>query len=91
MQAFLGLANYYRKFIPNAAEILLPLTHLLRKDQKFVFGEDCKKAMEKLKEIITNPPILQYPDFSKPFLLTTDASNGALGAVLSQGEIGNDF
>jgi len=91
LQAFLGLVNYYRKFIPNAAEILLPLTNLLKKNQKFDFTKECKEAMETLKLAIASPPILQYPDFKKPFLLTTDASNGALGAILSQGEIGEDL
>jgi len=91
LQAFLGLVNYYRKFIPNAAEILLPLTHLLKKNVKFVWSESCQNSMEKLKDIISSPPILQYPDFEKTFLLTTDASNGALGAILSQGEIGQDL
>lgn len=48
------------------------------------------KTFEMCKNILTNDPILQYPDFSKPFILTTDASNYALGAILSQGRIGSD-
>lgn len=91
LQAFLGLANYYRKFIPHAAQIMLPLTNLLKKKVKFVWDENCQAAMNELKQAIINPPILSYPDFEKPFILTTDASNGALGAILSQGKEGEDL
>lgn len=51
----------------------------------------CQNAFEELKEILTKEPILQHPDFSQPFLITTDASNSAIGAVLSQGRVGSDL
>jgi len=70
---------------------LLPLTHLLKKDIKFNWDKKCEESMEFLKQAITSPPILRYVDFSKPLILTTDASNAALGAVLSQGPPGKDL
>ena len=90
VQAFLGLANYYRKFIPNFSAIVRPITNLLKKDVKFDWDTSCQKAFEEVKQCLVSPPILIYPDFSKPFNLTTDASNTALGAVLSQGKVGED-
>lgn len=63
----------------------------MKKNVTFNWTEQCQKAYETLKNKLIEPPILQYPDFDKPFILTTDASNYALGAVLSQGEIGNDL
>ena len=90
VQTFLGLVNYYRKFISNCAEIQEPINNLKKKGTKFDWDEKCDKAFNDLKDAIINPPVLAYPDFEKPFILTTDASNVAVGAVLSQGEAGND-
>ena len=90
VQSFLGLANYYRKFIPNFSKTASPINKLLRKNVKFKWTEECEKAFQSLKDALVNPPLLIYPDFSNPFNLTTDASNEALGAVLSQGEVGRD-
>lgn len=84
VKSFLGLSGYYRKFIENYAKIALPLTKLLKKDVKFIWTQECENAFSILKEKLINPPLLQYPDFSRPFILTTDASQGALGIVLSQ-------
>ena len=90
VQSFLGLVNYYRKFIPGTAQVALPINKLLRKDCAFNWTIDCQHAFEKLKRAIITPPVLAYPDFRKPFILTTDASGGAIGAVLSQEEGGDD-
>lgn len=90
LQSFLGLANYYRKFIPNFSRIAEPLNKLLRKSETYTWTKQCDEAFNNLKEVLTTPPLLAYPDFSKPFLLTTDASNESLGAVLSQGTVGKD-
>ena len=62
----------------------------MKKGYKFEWTEQCQKAFELLKGKLISLPILQYPDFEKPFILTTDASDFALGAILSQGEIGDD-
>lgn len=91
IKQFLGLAGYYRKFIQNFAAIAKPLTVLLKKDEKFNWGEPQQKSFNKFKRILTNKPILQLPDFSKEFILTTDASDYAIGSILSQGEIGKDL
>ena len=85
IKSFLGITGYYRKFIKDYAKIAQPLTHCLKKDSKI----DLKNpkyiaAFEKLKEIITRDPTLKYPNFNKKFCLTTDASQFAIGAVLSQ-------
>src|SRR5271155_771044 len=60
------------------------MNYLLRKDTPYIWNEDCQKAFNTLKEKLTTAPILIYPDFTKPFLLYTDASYQGLGAVLSQ-------
>lgn len=90
IKSFLGLLGYYRKFINNFAKITKPLTECLRKGNKIKVDSKYKECLENCKNLLCNEPILQYPDFSKPFVLTTDASNVALGAVLSQGVIGSD-
>lgn len=91
IKSFLGLAGYYRRFIPNFSSITQNLTRLLQKDADFVWTSTQQEAFEKLKLILCSEPILQYPDFSKPFLLTTDASNYAIGSILSQGEVPKDL
>lgn len=90
VRSFVGFANYYRQFIQDFAERTKPLTNLTKKNVKFVWSPECQLAMEYLIKQITSSPILQAPDFEKEFILTTDASNFAIGAVLSQGEIGSD-
>ena len=66
---------------------MFPITKCLRKGhEKYIGSQEYKEAFEKCKELITNSPVLQYPDFTKPFKLTTDASNIALGSVISQND-----
>lgn len=85
IKAFLGLLGYYRKFIRDFARITKPFTRCLKKGNKIeVTDPEYVECFETCKGLLTNDPILQYPDFSKPFHLTTDASNFAIGAVLSQ-------
>lgn len=91
VKSFLGLIGYYRRFIPKFAEIAKPLNSLLRKDVPFTWSKEQDNAVDTLKTIITTEPVLQYPDFERgDFVLTTDASKIALGAILSQGRIGED-
>ena len=82
VQSFLGLTSYYRRFIKNFAEIARPLYRLTEKNVNFNWDEHCQIAFQTLKEKMINPPLLAYPNFSNPFLLQTDASDKALGAVL---------
>lgn len=90
VKSFLGLVGYYRRFIENFSKITKPLTSLLKKDTSFHWSFEQDQAFNILKEKLTTAPLLQYPDFSQPFVVTTDASNYAVGAVLSQGSIGKD-
>jgi len=84
IRRFLGLTGYYRKFIKDYANISSPLSNLTRKGIPFVWTEKCQQAFEILRDKLISKPILQYPDFSQQFVLYTDASDFALGAVLSQ-------
>ena len=90
VRSFLGTTGYYRKYIAGYAEIAKPLHHLLGKNVKFKWSTDCQVAMEKLQGALVNSPILSYPDFSLDFVLDTDASNHAVGAVLSQVQQGQE-
>ena len=87
VRSFLGLANYYRRFIRNFSKIAGPL-HDLTSNAKFEWTEKHDIAFNKLKARLTEEPVLILPDFGKEFKIMTDASNGAIGAVLSQK--GND-
>lgn len=90
IKQFLGLAGYYRRFINNFSKIAKPLTTLLKKDEPFTWQEPQENAFTNLRDQLCTEPILQHPDFTQPFLLTTDASGYAIGGILSQGEIGKD-
>ena len=91
LRQFLGLTNYYRRFVKDYAKIAGPLHELTRKTSRgFHWGPSCQQAFEILKKKLTSSPILAYPDFSLPFLLQTDASDTAIGAVLSQVQEGQE-
>lgn len=90
IKSFLGLVGYYRRFIKNFAGLAKPLTSLLKKGRKFIWDAECQEAFDLFKEKLTSPPLLQYPDFNREFILTTDASTFAIGAILSQGPVGRD-
>lgn len=90
IRQFLGLAGYYRRFIENFSGKAKPLTNLLKKGIVFNWTQEQQESFDYLKKALCTYPILQYPDFTKPFILTTDASDQAVGAVLSQGKIGED-
>ena len=84
VQAFLGFANFYRRFIQDFAEHAKPLTELTRKNQPWKWEESQEQAFQALKRAFTSAPILRIPDDENPFRLETDASDVATGAVLSQ-------
>uniref|UniRef100_A0A5S6QK60 RNA-directed DNA polymerase n=1 Tax=Trichuris muris TaxID=70415 RepID=A0A5S6QK60_TRIMR len=84
VQSFLGLASYYRKFIKNFAAIAKPLHQLTEKRKPFVWTPECTEAFRKLQAALLSEPVLQLPNFNTPFILDTDASDSAIGAVLSQ-------
>ena len=89
-RSFLGLASYYRKFVPKFSAIAAPLIALLHKDIPFIWNEQYQEAFEKLKEKLTTAPVLLLPDPTKPFVVTTDASEFAIGACLSQDQGNGD-
>ena len=84
LRSFLGLASYYRRFIPHFSAIAGPLFSLTRKDVKFEWSLDCQRALDQLKQLLTTAPVMTLPDFEREFLLETDASGLGLGAVLAQ-------
>ena len=86
VRSFVGLASYYRRFVPRFAAIAAPLHRLTKKDVKFEWSEECETAFCRLKSLLTEAPVLVYPRFGEGehFLLETDASGIGLGAVLSQ-------
>ena len=84
VRSFLGLTGYYRQYVPNYADIARPLTQLTKKDSSWSWSSEAQGAFETLKGLMQQAPILRYPDPSREYILDTDASNGAVGAVLSQ-------
>lgn len=83
-QAFLGFANFYRRFVRNFSTLAKPLTALTRKDTKWRWGEEEQGAFEAIKTEITKDPVLVHPNPNKPYFLETNASGVAMGAILSQ-------
>lgn len=86
MRSFLGVTGYYRQYIKDYTHITAPLTELLKKDKpnQIVWGPAETASFQKHKDVLVTSPILINPDFTRPFILQTDASNNAIGAVLSQ-------
>lgn len=90
LQRFLGLCAYFRRYVKNFAKIAKPLTTLLKKEQPFIWMDSQQKAFDTLKNNLTEKVVLAFPDFEQLFYVTTDASDTAIGAMLSQGELPND-
>ena len=84
LQQFLGLANYYRKFVAGFAEIAAPLYTALKKKENFEWTDKQVSAFESLKKALVHPPVLAHPDFKKEFIVSTDASEVGIGVILSQ-------
>ena len=84
VRAFLGLASFYRRLVAKFAETAKPLTKLTRKRQEFHWGPSQQEAFDELKTKLCTTPVLAYPNFELPFILTTGASKVAVAAILSQ-------
>lgn len=84
MRSFLGLCSYYRRYIKSFADIAAPLHALAKKDVDFCWGPAQSAAFQRLKDALTSAPILGTPRDEGTYVLDTDASDRALGAVLSQ-------
>ncbi|CAG4935861.1 unnamed protein product [Colias eurytheme] len=89
LRTFLQTCSWFRKFIPEFAKVAEPLTRLTKKSQAWVWNLEQVKSFETLKKLLTTAPILVQAEYTKPFVLRTDASNYALGAALLQGESPN--
>ena len=90
VRSFLGLSTYYRRFIPHFADVARPLQQLTEKDREFSWTEECQGSFENLKQLLTLTPILAYPNVTDEFCLDTDASDYAIGDVLSQKQNGQE-
>jgi hypothetical protein len=84
IRSFLGLAGYYRLFIPDFSRIAKPMTELLKKGVKFVWDDKCEEAFHTLRAQLTTAPVLAQPDNTKPFDVYYDTSGTRLGCVLMQ-------
>jgi RNase H-like domain found in reverse transcriptase/Reverse transcriptase (RNA-dependent DNA polymerase)/Integrase zinc binding domain/Chromo (CHRromatin Organisation MOdifier) domain/Retroviral aspartyl protease len=84
LQSFLGLSGFYRRYVKDYARITAPLSDLTKHDRQYNWDQPQREAFERLKSAITSAPVLILPDPTKPFIITTDASQYAIGAVLSQ-------
>lgn len=84
LQHVLGLFQYYSKFHPMFSEVAQPLTSLTQKGKAWIWSAECQKAFEAIKCTLTSEPMLVRPDFSQPFIVRTDWSPLALGAILAQ-------
>ncbi len=83
LRSFLGMVNYYSKFVGNLATKLSPLYELLKKQVEFVWSDDCETAFQHAKQVLTSDNLLVHYDCTKPIVLSVDASPYGLGAVLS--------
>jgi len=84
IRSFLGLAGYYRRFIPEFSRIAKPMTEHLKKGTKFYWSDQCEAAFRKLRILLTSAPILAQPDTTNPFDVYCDASGTGIGCVLMQ-------
>ncbi|KAH1009937.1 hypothetical protein HUJ05_004313 [Dendroctonus ponderosae] len=90
IRSSLELCSYYRKFIKNFAQIARPIHQLTENGRPSEWSEDCATAYEELKRALSSPPVLSYPNPGDMFILNTDASNTAIGDVLSQLQDGEE-
>ena len=92
VRSFIGLASYYRRFIPGFATVAAPLTQIYRdpKNTLVEWTPERQKAFDTLKAALTSAPVLAYPGRSDPFFLSTDASDDGIGAVLEQEQTQED-
>ena len=84
VMVFLGFANYHRSFLKHFSLYTTPLTNLLKKNKKFIWGEKEEKAFDALKNLFTSKPVLKIFSPDKPCIMETDASDFAIGSILSQ-------
>lgn len=91
LQSYLGFINFYRRFIEGFSRAARPLHDLTRKDAEFEWTESCQEAFDTLKEKVTTAPVLRHFDPEHETMVETDASDYAMGAVLSQRGPGEEW
>ena len=84
VKGLIGFASYYRRFVPNFSKLVRPLTYLTKKNREFIWTAECQNALDKLKEILAERPLLYHVTIDRPYILYTDASDVAVGATLIQ-------
>ncbi|XP_040216958.1 uncharacterized mitochondrial protein AtMg00860-like [Rana temporaria] len=84
IQRFVGFANFYRKFIKGFSSIITPITNLTRQGTRLQWSPEAQAAFATLNDLFTSASILKHPDLALPYILEVDASEVAVGAVLSQ-------
>ncbi|XP_070075715.1 uncharacterized protein [Drosophila takahashii] len=84
LRQYLGVASWYRRFVPDFAKIVKPLNDLLRKGSKWEWTQEHQMSFEEVKARLVADPVLACPDFNKTFTLQTDASDYGIGAILTQ-------
>lgn len=90
VRRIVGLASWYRRFIPNFSTVVAPLTDLTRKNRKFEWTPTYQQALDTVKGHLISAPVLSCPNFDLPFTIQTDASDYGLGAVLTQVQDGDE-
>ena len=84
VRRFVGFANYFRRYLQGFSTMALPLHELTHKHASFIWGRPEQQAWEQIRDALITTPVLQLPDWSKPFIVQTDASDVAIGGVLMQ-------
>jgi hypothetical protein len=84
VRRFLGCCSFYRRFVKHFSTIAAPLTDLTKKHTKFLWSDECETSFLRLKSILASEPVVAFPDYSLPFIVSPDASDVGLGATLSQ-------
>ena len=90
VRSFVGMLSYYRRYIPEFSKVAAPLTSLTKKNCKFQWTDEQERSFATLKEALLKAPILHLPTIGEPFQLFTDASDAAIGALLTQ-KVGDTF
>lgn len=84
IKRFVGLASWYRRFVPNFSVIMDPLHKLTAKNKPFIWTDECEESFQEIKRRLTSAPVLTCPDFDREFIVHCDASGVGLGAILAQ-------
>ena len=82
VRSFLGLAGYYRRFVPDFSKIAKPMTESLKKGVRFIWDDKCERDFQTLRKLLMSAPILAQSDITRPFDVYCDASGTSFGCAL---------